>query len=154
MDRRSMLAAGAAAISLFAAPTLPALAQSTPESTDYVALTQTFFDAVINKRDFSQPGAYLAADYKSVISTDIPGPDAAAQRLKTFLEEIDRYWTAPPLWTIDETIAQDTRVAVRGRLVGARIDPTKTADLYFFGFLHFEGALISTDNLLFDRSAL
>jgi hypothetical protein len=154
MDRRSLLAAGAAAISLFAAPTDSVLAQATPTTVDYVALTKSFFDGMINPRDFSQPGKYFAADYKSVIATDIPGPDAAAQRLKTFLEQIDGYWTAPPVWTIDETISQDTRVAVRGRLVGTRADPAKTGDLYFFGMLHFEGALISTNALLFDRSAL
>ncbi len=154
MDRRSLLAAGAAAISLFAAPAGSALAQATPAAADYVALTRTFFDGMVNPRDFSQPGKYFAADYKSVIAADVPGPDDAAQRLKTFLAEIDGFWTAPPVWTIDETIAQDARVAVRGRLVGTRADPAKTGDLYFFGMLHFEGALISTNTLLFDRSGL
>jgi hypothetical protein len=154
MDRRSLLAAGAAAISLFAAPAVSTLAQATPEANAYVALTHAFFDGMLNPRDFSKPGAFFAADYTSVRSSDTPGPDGAGQRLKTFLEEIDPAWTTPPVWTIDETIAQDTRVAVRGRLVGTRVDPAKIADLYYFGFFHFEGALISTDSLLIDRAAL
>ncbi len=154
MDRRSLLAAGAAAISLFATPAVATLAQATPATHDYVALTHAFFDDMLNPRDFSKPGAFFAADYASVITTDTPGPAAAAQRLKSFLDAIDPAWSTPPIWTIDETIAQDTRVAVRGRLVGTRVDPAKTGDLYFFGAFHFENALISTDSLLFDRAAL
>ena len=154
MDRRSLLAAGAAAISLFATPTVPTLAQSTPAVNDYVTLTHAFFDGMLNPRDFSNPSAFFAADYTSVLATDIPGPAAAAQRLKSFLDVIDPAWSTPPVWTIDETIAQDTRVAVRGRLAGTRVDPSKTSDLYFFGVLHFENALISTQSLLFDRAAL
>ena len=154
MDRRTLLAAGAAAISVMAAPASSTLAQSTPSPEDYVALAGTFYDRVVNGRDFGHITTYLAADYVSLIPTDIPGPDAAAQRLKSFLEEIDAYWSAPPLWTIEETIAQDTRVAIRGRVLGTRSDPAKTNDLYFFGMLRFESALISTSSLLFDRAAL
>jgi hypothetical protein len=153
MDRRTLLTAGAAALTVVA-QTNRAFAQATPPALDYVALTRAFYDTVINPRDFSKAAALLSPNYVSVNPTDAPGPDAAIQRLQTFFNGIDGYWNAPPVWTIDETIAQDTRVAVRGHLDGVRKDAFKMGALEFFGMVHFDGALIVTNTLLFDRAAL
>ena len=155
MDRRTLLSAGATAAAVALARNhAAALAEATPAATDDVSLTHAFFDAVINPRDFSHADDLLSPNYQSVNPADPPGPSAAVDRLKAFFGAIDGYWITPPNWTIDETIAQDTRVAVRGHLDGVRKDPFKSGDLAFFGMFHFDGALISTFSLLFDRAAL
>lgn len=155
MDRRTLLSASATAAAIaLASNHASALAQATPEPADYVALTRAFFDTVINPRDFSRASGLFSPNYQSVNPADPPGPAAAIDRLQAFFAAIDGYWTTPPTWTIDETIAHDTRVAVRGHLDGVRKDPFKSGDLAFFGMFHFDGALITTFSLLFDRAAL
>lgn len=153
MDRRTLLSTAAAAVSL-AGARRDTFAQATPTPPDYVALTHAFFDHVLNPRDFSHAARYLSSNYRSINPADAPGPAAAIERLKAFFAAVDGYWNSPPIWTIDETIAQDTRVAVRSHLNGVRKEPFKSGALAFFGVLHFDGALISTDTLLFDRAAL
>lgn len=154
MDRRRLLSTGTAAVISVASAHERTLAQATPEPVDDVALTRAFFEAVINPRAFSRAAGLLSPDYRSVNPAEPPGPDAAIERLTAFFGAIDGYWTMPPIWTIDETIAQDTRVAVRGHLDGIRKEPFKSGDLAFFGMFHFDGALITTFSLLFDRAAL